>query len=72
MVQIVWKNGYSMEERTNLNLKEGKGRVNMFSYDKCADVCMCVWKREMNGGKLKIWEPIIKINILYSISCNNL
>ena len=31
-----------MEERTNLNLKEGKGRVNMFSYDKCADVCMCV------------------------------
>ena len=62
-----------MEERTNLNLKEGKGRVNMFSYDKCADVCMCIWQREMNGGKLKIWKPIIKITYYIQylvITCN--
>lgn len=61
----------SMEERTNLNLKEGKGRVNMFSYDKCADVCVCMKERD-KWREIKNLKACNKNNMLYSISCNNL
>ena len=36
-------------------------------------MCVCVWKREINGGKLKIWKPVIKITCYIQylvITCN--
>lgn len=60
-----------MEERTNLNLKEGKGRVNMFSYDVCR--CVHVYMKERDEWReIKNLKAYNKNNILYSISCNNL